>query len=433
MPKTKKIYTCNSCGYQTPTWEGRCRDCGQWNTLEEKTITVTSSKRGNNVNSNLLKQPININEINSQDLQKVSTGMIEFDRALSGGLVKGQVVLISGDPGVGKSTLLLQLSSKINKKVLYVSAEENESQFAIKATRMGLDFNNVEVFSTVDIESVLNAGNYDLLIIDSIQMFSDSSLDNLPGSSSQIRVVCNRLIEYAKSTGTICIIVGHITKDGMIAGPKTLEHMVDTVLYLEGDKRHSLRLLRVSKNRFGTDTETGIFEMTEKGLEDIKNISSLNSNDISLTMPGSTLSVVMEGTRPVIVEIQALVSKTAFGYPKRAVSGFSLGRLNLLCAVMQKRAGINLLDQDVYINVVSGFNAKEPAVDLAVCASIISSYLDRAIKPDSVFIGEVGLSGETRSVINIVKRIKEAKNLGYKNIYYVENLNKIDQLKKTLL
>lgn len=433
MPKTKKIYTCNSCGYQTPTWEGRCRDCGQWNTLEEKTITVTSSKRGNNVNSNLLKQPININEINSQDLQKVSTGMIEFDRALSGGLVKGQVVLISGDPGVGKSTLLLQLSSKINKKVLYVSAEENESQFAIKATRMGLDFNNVEVFSTVDIESVLNAGNYDLLIIDSIQMFSDSSLDNLPGSSSQIRVVCNRLIEYAKSTGTICIIVGHITKDGMIAGPKTLEHMVDTVLYLEGDKRHSLRLLRVSKNRFGTDTETGIFEMTEKGLQDIKNISSLNSNDISLTMPGSTLSVVMEGTRPVIVEIQALVSKTAFGYPKRAVSGFSLGRLNLLCAVMQKRAGINLLDQDVYINVVSGFNAKEPAVDLAVCASIISSYLDRAIKPDSVFIGEVGLSGETRSVINIVKRIKEAKNLGYKNIYYVENLNKIDQLKKTLL
>lgn len=433
MPKTKKVYTCNSCGYQTPTWEGRCRDCGQWNTLEEKTITVTSSKRGNNVNSNLLKQPININEINSQDLQKVSTGMIEFDRALSGGLVRGQVVLISGDPGVGKSTLLLQLSSKINKKVLYVSAEENESQFAIKATRMGLDFNNVEVFSTVDIESVLNAGNYDLLIIDSIQMFSDSSLDNLPGSSSQIRVVCNRLIEYAKSTGTICIIVGHITKDGMIAGPKTLEHMVDTVLYLEGDKRHSLRLLRVSKNRFGTDTETGIFEMTEKGLEDIKNISSLNSNDISLTMPGSTLSVVMEGTRPVIVEIQALVSKTAFGYPKRAVSGFSLGRLNLLCAVMQKRAGINLLDQDVYINVVSGFNAKEPAVDLAVCASIISSYLDRAIKPDSVFIGEVGLSGETRSVINIVKRIKEAKNLGYKNIYYVENLNKIDQLKKTLL
>lgn len=433
MSKTKKIYTCNSCGYQTPTWEGRCRDCGQWNTLEEKTITVTSSKRGNNVNSNLLKQPININEINSQDLQKVSTGMIEFDRALSGGLVKGQVVLISGDPGVGKSTLLLQLSSKINKKVLYVSAEENESQFAIKATRMGLDFNNVEVFSTVDIESVLNAGNYDLLIIDSIQMFSDSSLDNLPGSSSQIRVVCNRLIEYAKSTGTICIIVGHITKDGMIAGPKTLEHMVDTVLYLEGDKRHSLRLLRVSKNRFGTDTETGIFEMTETGLQDIKNISSLNSNDISLTMPGSTLSVVMEGTRPVIVEIQALVSKTAFGYPKRAVSGFSLGRLNLLCAVMQKRAGINLLDQDVYINVVSGFNAKEPAVDLAVCASIISSYLDRAIKPDSVFIGEVGLSGETRSVINIVKRIKEAKNLGYKNIYYVENLNKIDQLKKTLL
>ena len=359
--------------------------------------------------------------------------MIEFDRALSGGLVRGQVVLISGDPGVGKSTLLLQLSSKINKKVLYVSAEENESQFAIKATRMGLDFNNVEVFSTVDIESVLNAGNYDLLIIDSIQMFSDSSLDNLPGSSSQIRVVSNRHIEYAKSTGTICIIVGHITKDGMIAGPKTLEHMVDTVLYLEGDKRHSLRLLRVSKNRFGTDTETGIFEMTEKGLEDIKNISSLNSNDISLTMPGSTLSVVMEGTRPVIVEIQALVSKTAFGYPKRAVSGFSLGRLNLLCAVMQKRAGINLLDQDVYINVVSGFNAKEPAVDLAVCASIISSYLDRAIKPDSVFIGEVGLSGETRSVINIVKRIKEAKNLGYKNIYYVENLNKIDQLKKTLL
>jgi len=432
MPKTKAIFVCRECGNEFSRWEGQCRACNAWNSLEELQISAKSSKSGRK-SSTKLQSPQNLEDIDISKADRISTKILELDRVLSGGLVKGQVVLIGGTPGIGKSTLLMQLAGSFDQKVLYVSGEESESQVALRAKRLGIKSKNIDIISTGDIDAILNGFKHDLLITDSIQTLYSSDINSSAGTLSQIRECAAGIINIAKTQNIPAIIVGHITKDGSIAGPKMLEHMVDTVLYLEGDRSHLFRMLRVEKNRFGTDDEVGIFQMVANGLEGVANPSLMLMGENEIKSSGTAIAIVLEGTRPLAVEVQALTTKTAFGYPKRASSGFSLNRLQLLCAVLQKRLKINLLDQDVYVNIASGIQIKEPAVDLAVAAAIVSSYKDKAIKSDTCFFGEVGLSGEIRKVLATDRRLKEAKKLGYKNIISSDTAKELGKINQILI
>ncbi len=460
MPKkSSTVFVCTECGNEFSRWEGQCPACKAWNTLVEmdavphsfgKSGRGSGSGKSPSKKSGELIKPKKLSSIDPSEFVRTTTGIPELDRTIGGGLVSGQVILLGGHPGIGKSTLLLQLAATFGKKVLYASGEESESQIALRADRLKIKTEQIEILSTGNIDAILhsaspNAGmseaktaqNTDeetgLIIIDSIQVMYTDDIDSQAGSVTQIRECAARIVTYAKSENIPVIIVGHITKEGTIAGPKILEHMVDTVLYLEGDRQHLFRMMRVNKNRFGDDSEVGIFSMDTNGLQGVANPSSILLEDSTAGSIGTAVAIILEGSRPLAVEVQALTTKTSFGYPKRAVSGFSLNRLQLLCAVIQKKLNLNLLDQDVYLNVASGLNVKEPAIDLAVCAAIVSSYLERAIKPSTVFFGEVGLGGEIRNVVASDRRIKEAKNLGYKEICYPKNIKTIAKVSTTLL
>ena len=407
-------YVCSSCGVSSGTWSGRCNACGEWNTLQEQIIiTAGSIASGGNVLSSQ-----NVSEVSKHDSAKrLLTGIDEVDNVLGGGFVAGSVTLIAGQPGIGKSTLLLQLADAVAKKhsVLYISGEESAHQVGLRAQRLGVKSTNLQLsMSTVadDIASTIAEGKYDLIIVDSIQAISANAISSAAGTVSQITNSTQLLIVAAKQTNTALVVVGHVTKEGSIAGPKVLEHVVDVVLQLEGDRYGGFKLLRGVKNRFGSTNETGIFEMVEQGLMPVKNPSAalLAERQVS---DGSVVLATMEGTRPLLVEVQALVNKTSYGYPKRAASGMDLNRLNLLVAMLERRTKLNLAEFDIYINIVGGIKITEPAADLAVCMAIASAAKGMQLKKNAVVFGEVGLSGEVRHVPYIDKRVAEAKKLGF--------------------
>ena len=421
--KKQTIYICDKCGNEFPTWSGKCSMCGEWNSLQELRLD-----RGTNIDRrrDFKVETININDINTESSPRTKTSISELDRVLGGGIVAGSIILLGGEPGIGKSTLILQLADKL-KKVFYLSAEESVEQIKMRAKRLSVKNDQIVLSSDWDIESVLSEVKKvkpDLFIVDSIQTITKSSVDGTAGSIMQVRECGILLQQFAKSTRIPVVLIGHVTKEGNIAGPRILEHLVDVVLYLEGDHFNDARLLRGVKNRFGATNEVGVFAMNEKGMEEIKNPSQVFLGE-RVNNPGSVITVTLEGTRPILVEIQALVIPTSFGFPKRTSSGFDLNRLNLLAAVITKKTPVNLSNYDIYLNVIGGVKLAEPAVDLAVCAAMISSYKNKKYDDDACFYGEIGLSGEIRKVMRQDDRKKEAMNLGYSpdmSIKYISEL-----------
>lgn len=425
---TTTVFVCDNCGNESKVWQGQCKVCSQWNTFKEIKVSpfVENKLEGFEYSNPKVEK---LSGIDLNDQERITTGIEELDRTLSGGLVNGQAILFGGNPGIGKSTLLMQLAGSIKKKILYLSGEESAFQVAGRAERLNVkEKDNIDIISTNDLSVVFESFNHDLLIVDSIQTVSLPYVESSAGSVSQVKECAFKLIQFAKQKNIPVFIVGHITKEGEIAGPKILEHMVDTVLYMEGDKNHIFRLVKVVKNRYGDDAEVGIFEMKSDGLYGVKNPSEVILKERNLISSGSATAMILEGSRPIAVEIQALTTKTNFGYPKRAASGFSLSRLQLLCAVIQKHLRIDLSDQDIYLNIASGINVREPSADLAVCTAIISSLKDKPVDSTSIYIAEVGLSGETRNVSILEKRIKEAEKLGFKNIISSKNLKHIKDI-----
>ena len=413
---------------------GQCPKCGDWNTFEETVIAVSKSSFKASAKASTT---IPLSKVKKRDSQRVSSGSEEFDRVLGGGFVPGQVILLAGDPGVGKSTLLTQISKDMEKKkVLYVCGEESLGQVKVRADRMQYKAENLLVLAETDADiisaTIAHEPGLSLVIVDSIQTITSSEYMGFAGSVGQVRGGTQKLTNAAKSAGVPVILVGHVTKQGNVAGPKVLEHIVDTVLYLEGDAQHLFRILKTNKNRFGPVSEVGIYEMNEKGMREVSNPSEMFLEEKSDTS-GSCVSVVVEGFRPILFEIQALTTKTAFGYPRRTTSGFPTNRLQVLIAILEKRCGLNLSDQDVYVNVAGGFKVNEYAVDLAVCLAIASSLKDKPLKNKTVAFGEVGLSGEIRNVSHQDKRIKEARKLGYTNITSPKKTKSVrDALKSAL-
>jgi len=423
MKKNTKIYLCENCGNEFSTWSGRCDICGEWNTLKEISIPSVSSALGSSRNNREVKA-VKLSEIESAKNFRLNTKINEFNRVLGGGIVPGSIILIGGEPGIGKSTLLLQVSNSI-EKCLYVSAEESLQQIKDRANRLGINSTKLELISDGDILSIekeILKNKPDLIIIDSIQTVYLNSIPSTPGSMVQVRECGIFLQKLAKSSSIPIVIIGHVTKEGSLAGPRILEHLVDTVLYLEGERFHDARILRSVKNRFGATNEVGIFSIQEKGLIEISNPSSLFLAETTKSA-GSVVTATIEGTRPILVEVQALVIPTHFGYPKRTSSGFDLNRLNLLSAVISKKTPINLGSYDIYVNIVGGMKIGEPAIDLAVCGAIISSYKNKPLAKNLCLFGEVGLSGEIRKVVRQKEREKEAIALGYLTINNQRNIN----------
>lgn len=422
MAKAKIIFQCGSCGYISPKWLGKCPDCGTWNSfVEEK---AESGK----LSSPPAGEPVGLGDISLTDGRRYNTGISELDRVLGGGVVPGSVVLIGGDPGIGKSTLLLQsmfgLSQSLPDTVLYVSGEESLGQIKIRAERLDIRTEGIMLLSETNLENILSCIKKlkpAAVVIDSIQTTYSESLPSAPGSVGQIRECSAKLMLIAKRTGIPLFIIGHVTKDGALAGPRVLEHIVDTVLYFEGDRGHSYRILRTVKNRFGSTNEIGVFEMDGAGLNEVLNPSSLFLSERHEKVAGSAVTSSVEGTRPVLVEIQALVSPTSFGMPRRTALGIDINRVNLLLAVCEKIGGIPLGTMDVFVNVVGGLKIVEPAADLCVMLTIISSLRERSIREDTIIFGEVGLTGEVRSVSNIEMRLKEAKKIGFKKVIMPES------------
>lgn len=433
--KLKSIYICQNCGYNSPRWAGKCPECNSWNSFVEEVIESgkTSNLRGRNegvTNSrksksqtDLLLRNVEISDLNNiepDNYQRTQTKITELDRVLGGGLVKGSVLLIGGDPGIGKSTLMLQIAGNIQeKKFLYVSGEESAQQIKMRADRLNSQINNFLILNEVNIEiiaSVVENEKPEILVIDSIQTIYDPLLESAAGTVSQLRDCTSSLIKIAKSKGIIVFIVGHITKEGMIAGPKVLEHMVDVVLQFEGERTHSYRILRGIKNRFGSTNEIGIFEMSDKGLKEVLNPSEIFLSQRNYGASGCVISCSIEGTRPILIEVQGLVTSSNFSVPQRTSTGFDYKRLNLLIAVLEKKLGLFLNKSDIFINIAGGVKIDEPAIDLAIAMSIYSSYRDIPVDSDSVVLGEIGLSGEIRTISSIDKRIYEAEKLGFKKI-----------------
>ena len=414
MAKSSSVFMCSNCGAPYARWQGKCNECDSWNTLEEQK-EIISGKRG----SGTVREPLLLKSLNRDNFLRIKTGSEETDRVLGGGIVPGSLILIGGDPGIGKSTLVLQTASNLSKsgkKILYVSGEESPSQIKIRSDRLKANEENIYVLGETEINDILKTTfdfKPDILIIDSIQTVYASELSSAPGNVSQISYITGKILEFCKKTNIACIIIGHVTKEGAIAGPRVLEHLVDVVLYLEGDRYGHFRVLRGVKNRFGSTNESGIFEMVELGLVEVKNPSLALLSERSFSA-GSIVFPAMEGTRPMLVEIQALTSITPFGYPARKTSGFDANRLQLLSTVLTKRSAINLSNQDVYVNIIGGLNLKEPALDLPIILSIASSFKSTMVDKNTVALGEIGLSGEIRSVNNIDKRLKEAEKLGFK-------------------
>ena len=425
----KTSFFCKICGGQHSKWQGQCNSCKEWNTLFEETVEKKKEKnwKSNSGNSRTNKS-IQLKKINVDDESRIFTSDMELNRVLGGGLVPGSLTLLGGEPGVGKSTLLLQIAINLNLKTLYVSGEESQKQIKLRATRMNLSNEKSYVLSETKIKNVfneINDLNPELVIIDSIQTLQSDIIDSTAGSVSQIKQTTSELIEFAKESGIPVILVGHITKDGQIAGPKILEHMVDTVLNFEGDRNHVYRILRSQKNRFGATDEIGIYEMVSKGIIPISNPSQLLINLNETALSGQAIGVTVEGIRPLLLEIQALVSSAVYGTPQRSSTGFNAKRLNMLLAVLEKRAGFTLGIKDVFINFTGGISLDDPALDLAVVISILSSYFEIAINKNMCFAAEIGLSGELRPVSKINLRIKEAAKLGFKSIL-ISKFNKID-------
>lgn len=431
MAKAKTIFVCSNCGYESAKWLGKCPACNEWNSFyEEKVANTTSTSGGKSSVSKERSMPRKLKEVEGIEMARTSTGIGELDRVLGGGLVKGSLVLVGGEPGIGKSTLILQLCDKVKGegKVLYVSGEESAEQVKIRADRLNINNDDLLFLGETNIDNIqetIMSVNPKLVIIDSIQTMYSEEITSAAGTVSQVREITSRIMRMCKDNGITTIIIGHVTKDGNIAGPRVLEHMVDTVLYLEGERYFSYRILRSVKNRFGSTNEVGMFEMKNEGMVEITNPSSILISERNDNPAGSVIVASMEGTRPLLVELQALTTPSVFGIPKRTANGIDFNRLAVLIAVVEKMAGINLGGQDVYLNVVSGIKLAEPAVDLGIILACTSSFKNISIPQDVVAIGEVGLTGEVRAVNMIEKRIKEAEKLGFKKCIIPESNKKL--------
>ena len=429
MAKAKTIFVCSNCGYESAKWLGKCPACNEWNTFyEEKMVNSSSATTAGNARAK--SEPKKLKDIEGIETTRTSTGIGELDRVLGGGLVKGSLVLVGGEPGIGKSTLILQLCDKIKGegKVLYVSGEESAEQVKIRADRLNINNEDIMFLGETNIDNIQEAIisiNPKLVIIDSIQTMYSEEITSAAGTVSQVREITSRIMRMCKDNGITTIIIGHVTKDGNIAGPRVLEHMVDTVLYLEGERYFSYRILRSVKNRFGSTNEVGMFEMQNEGMVEILNPSSILISERDGNPAGSVVVASMEGTRPLLIELQALTTPSVFGIPKRTANGIDYNRLAVLIAVIEKRAGIMLGTQDVYLNVVSGIKIVEPSVDLGIKLACTSSYKNISIPQNVVAIGEVGLTGEVRAVNMIEKRIKEAEKLGFKKCIIPESNKKL--------
>ena len=427
MAKNKTVFVCNNCGYESPKWMGKCPACGEWNSFfEEKVIT---SKNSNGKTNKERVKPIELSKIEGKETTRVSTGFDELDRVLGGGLVNGSLVLLGGEPGIGKSTIILQICNKIKTegKVLYVSGEESAEQVKIRADRLNVKNDNLLFLSETDIhivEEEIEQIKPALVIIDSIQTMYSDEITSAPGSVSQVREITAKIMRMCKENGITTILIGHVTKDGNIAGPRVLEHMVDTVLYLEGERYFSYRILRGVKNRFGSTNEIGMFEMQNEGLVEIDNPSSILISERNENPAGSVIVASIEGTRPLLVEFQALTTQSVYGLPRRTANGIDYNRLTLLIAVLEKKARLPLGNQDVYLNVVGGLKVNEPAIDLGVVLATASSFKNVSIPTDVVVLGEVGLTGEVRAINLIEKRLKEAEKLGFKTCIIPESNKK---------
>ncbi|HLN20251.1 MAG TPA: DNA repair protein RadA [Bacteroidales bacterium] len=421
MPKTKTVFVCQNCGAESSKWIGRCPSCNEWNTYHEEVI-APASQGGLVPRSDLEKRkPQRLDEIKSDEHSRRKSGLAELDRLLGGGIVNGSLILLGGEPGVGKSTLALQLALALkNEKILYVSGEESEEQISFRAKRMKVSNAECYILSETDLGNILvHSENLKpaLIIIDSIQTMSNSLLESSAGSVSQVRECAAQLLKYSKQTGIPIFLIGHITKDGTIAGPKVLEHIVDVVLNFEGDNNHVYRILRASKNRFGSTSEIGIFEMIETGLREVSNPSELFINRHDEILSGISVAVTVDGIRPFLIETQALVSSAVYGTPQRSSTGFDIRRLNMLLAVLEKRAGFKLAVKDVFLNIAGGIKVTDPAIDLSIISCILSSSLDIPISKSICFSGETGLSGEIRPVPRVEQRIREASKMGFEKIY----------------
>ena len=415
--KVKTVYVCQSCGSQSPRWMGKCPDCNQWNTLVEERVEkqkdIGAAKRGKGA------EPLALNEITIGDEDRFVTKIGELDRVLGGGIVTGSVVLIGGDPGIGKSTLVLQMLKQVSElrgKALYVSGEESPAQIKMRAQRLGVKAENLYVLAETSLDEILRAADElepQVIVIDSVQTVYTSELPSAPGSVGQVREVSGRLMIHAKKTGIPTFLIGHVTKDGAIAGPRVLEHIVDTVLYFEGDRGHAFRILRAVKNRFGSTNEIGVFEMKESGLAEVANPSELFLAERPKDATGSVVVSSLEGTRPILAELQALVTPTKMTMPRRTSIGVDYNRVSLLIAVLEKRVGMHLMGMDVFVNVVGGLKIDEPAVDLGIIAAVASSFREKPINSNTVVMGEVGLAGEVRAISQAELRLKDAAKLGF--------------------
>lgn len=422
MSKSRTKYICTSCGYESLRWLGKCPECDSWNSFSEELVETSKRKNGSGT---LQKSSIyKINEISAAEEDRLKTGIKEFDRVLGGGIMPGSVILLGGDPGIGKSTLAMQVAANLSSNVLYVTGEESPKQIKLRALRLKIKSDNFFILSETNLNNVLSSiknAKPSVVVIDSIQTMHSEQFDNSPGTVTQIRESTSLLMEEAKKGHFAVILIGHVTKEGIIAGPKILEHIVDTVLQFEGESNHSFRILRAQKNRFGSTNEIGIFEMHENGLVEVKNPSELFLSEREKNVSGSVITASVEGTRPILLEVQALVTPSNYGNPQRVTTGFDSRRLSILLAVLEKRANLRLSANNVFLNMAGGVRILEPAVDLAVCCSIASSLLDKKIDNKTVLIGEVGLGGEIRSVGNIEKRIHEAEKLGFNRIFIPGN------------
>ena len=416
MTKTKLKYICSNCGYESLRWIGKCPECDNWNSFVEELVETGKKKQASIKNKITVSK---INEIAATEEERIKTNIEEFDRVLGGGLMPGSVILLGGDPGIGKSTLAMQACANLKAPVLYVSGEESSKQIKLRAERLKITSEDFYVMPETDLQTILDTIDKispSVVVIDSIQTMALSELNNSPGTMTQIRECTVALMEEAKKKHFCVIVIGHVTKEGLIAGPKILEHIVDTVIQFEGEHHHSFRILRAQKNRFGSTNEIGVFEMHEDGLIEVKNPSKLFLSERERKTSGSVVTSSIEGSRPILMEVQALVTPSNFGNPQRVATGFDYRRLAILLAVIEKRAGFRLSANNVFLNMAGGIRITEPAIDLAVCCSIVSSLLDKVIDNETVILGEVGLGGEVRSVSHIDKRIQEAEKLGFKSI-----------------
>ena len=432
MAKTKTTFFCQSCGAQYPKWIGKCNSCNQWNTIAEEIIQKEEKRNWKqSTSAKKASKVLKIHEISASDEERIPTNNKELDRVLGGGLVKGSVVLLGGEPGIGKSTLLLQIALLMQNKVLYVSGEESQSQIKLRGERLESTNENCLILTETKTQNIFKTIEDiipEIVVIDSIQTLQTDYIEASPGSISQIRESAAELIKFAKETDTPVVLIGHITKEGVIAGPKILEHMVDVVLQFEGDRNHTYRILRAQKNRFGSTAELGIYEMQNTGLREVSNPSEILISEKDSDLTGTAISATLEGMRPLMIEVQALVSTAVYGTPQRSATGYNIKRLNMLLAVLEKRAGFRLGAKDVFLNIAGGLKVEDPAIDLAVVCAILSSNEDDAIPQNVCFAAEVGLAGEIRAVNRIEQRIMEAEKLGFEKII-LSKFNKIAKQK----